>query len=99
MSDQDFGTITFEAEDGEELELHVLDYFFYNGAEYAVLADRICGEDCENSGTPECDDCDVGIYYMHVENTDDEETFTPIDDEALLEALDDAYHAGEDEEY
>jgi len=90
-----YGTIDFEAIDGTSLTLHVLDYFFYNGEEFAVLADRLCGDACEK---PEdaCEECDVAIYYMKVENEGDEETFTPIEDEDILQSLDDAYHAGEE---
>lgn len=99
MSDEEmgYGTVTFEDDSGDEFELTVLDYFFYNGQEYAVLADRICGDACEEEEDA-CSDCEVEIYYMKVDTDGEEETFIPIEDDALLDALDAAYHSQLDEE-
>ena len=35
--EQDFGVIEGTDEDGNKVLLQVLDYFFYNGEEYAIL--------------------------------------------------------------
>jgi len=90
-----YGTVTFEDSEGNQLELMVLDYFFFNGQEIAVLADKWCGEGCPEQDTAACEACDVTIFYMTVKAEGDEETFEPIEDEKLLQQLDDAYHSGE----
>nr|MDD6336367.1 DUF1292 domain-containing protein [bacterium] len=100
--EQGYGTVVFADEDGEEFELTVLDYFFYNGDEYAVLADHICDDECGHDGEEGCEcgcgcgDCEVEIYYMRVVTEGEEETFIPIEDEDLLDALDSAYNSGVD---
>ncbi len=38
--------VTFTDDEGHEIDLEVLDYFFYNGQEYAVLVDAD-EDDCE----------------------------------------------------
>ena len=50
--EQEQDLVVFTDDEGNELTLEVLDYFFYNGDEYAVLTDveeedEACGE-CED---------------------------------------------------
>ena len=82
-------------EDGNNVLLEVVRYFFYNGEEYVVLGEAHDGEcDCE------CEHCDhheeeeeeaVNLYIMKgVESEEDGEEieeFLPVEDEDLLEKL------------
>jgi len=83
-------------EDGNNILLEVVRYFFYNGEEYVVLGEAHEGEcDCE------CEDCDhdheeddeeaVNLYIMKVvekeEDGEEIEEFLPVEDEDLLEKL------------
>ena len=40
MEDMEEDVIVFEDEDGQEYEFTVVDYFFYNGDEYALLTEN-----------------------------------------------------------
>ena len=83
-------------EDGNNVLLEVVRYFFYNGEEYVVRGDAResgCGCDCEHCH-PEGDDEDeeaVNLYIMKVvekeEDGEEIEEFVPIDDEDLLDKL------------
>lgn len=81
-------------EDGNNVLLEVVRYFFYNGEEYVVLGDAHesgCGCDCEHCH-PEGDDEEaVNLYIMKVvekeEDGEEIEEFVPIDDEDLLDKL------------
>ena len=83
-------------EDGNNILLEVVRYFFYNGEEYVVLGEAHQGEcDCE------CEDCDhdheeddeeaVNLYIMKVvekeEDGEELEEFLAVEDEDLLEKL------------
>lgn len=72
--EQDFGVIEGTDEDGNKVLLQVLDYFFYNGEEYAILTDAEDMEDCD------CDACEEHQHHEHCccsdcadEETDNEE--------------------------
>ncbi|MEE1440436.1 MAG: DUF1292 domain-containing protein [Christensenellales bacterium] len=80
-------------EDGHNVLLEVVRYFFYNGEEYVVLGEAHDGEcDCE------CEHCDhheeeeaVNLYIMKVVESEEDgeeiEEFLPLEDEDLLEKL------------
>ena len=75
--------IVFENEDGEEFSFTVLDYFFYNGEEYALLEEKTD----ENS-----EDEEGGCIVCRIETDTDEsgeetEEFVPVEDEELAEKL------------
>lgn len=91
--DEERDIVVFTDDEGNDLELEVLDYVFYNGEEFAVLTgidDEGCdcegcdhdhehGEDCE---------CEQELYIMKVVQLDDDmEEFVPIEDESLMDAL------------
>lgn len=57
--EQDFGVIEGTDEDGNKVLLQVLDYFFYNGEEYAILTDAEDADDCE------CDACAPHEHHDH----------------------------------
>ena len=83
-------------EDGNNVLLEVVRYFFYNGEEYVVLGEAHEGDcDCEDE---ECDHDHeedepeaVNLYIMKVVETEQDgeemEEFLPVEDEDLLEKL------------
>lgn len=95
--EQDF--IVGTDEDGNEVELQVLDYFFYNGEEYAILTEAeedCCCDECADGhehacdcGCEECDENDeITCFIMKVvsskdENGEEYDEFVPVEDEAL----------------
>ena len=90
--------ISYTDDDGNEGELEVLDYFFYNGEEYAVItvtdeddAEHECGEDC---------DCEQDVFFMKVTQLEDDEVeLEPVDDELadkLLEVINQQYEDDEE---
>ena len=96
MGQDERDIVEFSDEEGNTLLLEVMDYFFYNGEEFAVLcdadeeacdcADACCDDSCD-------DDCEHehSLYIMKVVTTTNEdgeemEEFLPIEDE-LLEKL------------
>ena len=94
MQQEDRDIVEFSDEDGNKLLLEVMDYFFYNGEEYAVLCDadeEACDCSCEDEAC-ECDDeCEHTVYIMKAVSTVSEdgeemEEFIPPD-EALLDQL------------
>ena len=67
-------------EEGNTTLFKILDYFFYNGDEYAILTDSI------DEGTPGADRVDC--YVMKIVPTTDEsgeelEEFVPVEDQKL----------------
>lgn len=88
--DQQPDVVMATDEDGNEIALEVLDYFFYNGEEYAVLTEYDDSEeDAEaNAGEGDEDDTAVDCFVMRVvDSTDDSgeeiEEFLPVEDDAL----------------
>ena len=79
--------IVVEDENGEELSLEVIDYFLYDGVEYAVLVEA--GANVEED--------DVDAYMMQIQQDGDEEIFMPVDPEKFDE-VSEAYLAMDDEE-
>lgn len=80
--------VVFEDDNGNELTMEVLDYLFYEGKEYALLAELSDGS-CETCDTKECEGCDSRreAFVMEVVPVgDDMEEFVPID-EVLAEKL------------
>ena len=83
-------------EDGNNVLLEVVRYFFYNGEEYVVLGEAHegecgCGcEDCDHDHE-EDDEEAVNLYIMKVvekeEDGEEIEEFLPVEDEDLLEKL------------
>ena len=57
MENNEQDLVVFEDDNGNEITMEVLDYLFYEGKEYALLAEMAeneCG-DCESG---ECESCD-----------------------------------------
>lgn len=86
--DENMDLVVFIGEDGNEKTMEVLDYFFYEGQEYAVLTEYDESEE-EHVHTEECDHAhDVDAFIMKVVPVeDDQEEFLAIEDEALMDKL------------
>ncbi len=75
--------IEMEDEEGNTILFSIIDYFFYNGEEYAILTDSN-DEDTTDADEGETIDC----YVMKIVATTDEngeelEEFVPVEDQAL----------------
>jgi len=89
MDQDERDIVEFSDEDGNTLLLEVMDYFFYNGEEFAVLCDAD-EEACEHCQDADCED-EHSLYIMKVVTVTDEdgeemEEFIPPD-ESMLEQL------------
>lgn len=88
MNEEERDIVEFMDEDGNSLLLEVLDTFYYNGDEYAVLGD--VEEEEEHVHDENCDH-EHSLYIMKIETVTDEdgeevEEFIPVE-ESLMEAL------------
>jgi hypothetical protein len=81
-------------EDGNKVLMQVMDYFFYNGEEYAVLTDAQEDEDeaCEGCSLDTCQEHDheeeLDLYILKVvpstnEDGEEMEEFVPVDEELM----------------
>ena len=75
-------------EAGNTLQLEVVDYFFYNGEEFVILADTVR----EDRPAPVGDDEEqIDCYIMRVVTSEQDgeemEEFLPIEDESLERRL------------
>ena len=80
--DDERDLVVFEDDAGNEITMEVLDYFFYEGNEYALLTEA--SEACECCEDVECEGCEsLGETYVMqiVPVGEDEEEFVPVDDE------------------
>ncbi len=74
--------ITLSDENGNEIDFLLLDVMEYEGADYMVLmplTDEDGAEDEEE------------LFFLKAEKTEEGEIYTSIEDEALLNAIADAY--------
>ena len=83
MVDDDL--VIFETEDGEEMTFSIEDYFFYNGDEYALLAD--VNEDSEEDDQEGISCIVCRVTSEEDENGEEQDVFTPVEDEELAEKL------------
>ena len=74
--------ITLEDENGNEIDFLLLDVMEYEGADYMVLM-PLTDEDG--------DEDEEELFFLRAEKTEDGEMYTSIEDEALLNAIADAY--------
>lgn len=78
--------VVFIDEDDNEIEMEVLDYFYYNGEEFAVLTEQICecpeGEECS------CEPAEIMFAKVVPVDGDEENVeFQPVEDEELADKL------------
>lgn len=99
--DQEMDTIVFTDDEGNDVTVQVLSYFYYNGEEYAVLADADAVQECECPPEGECECPPTEIFFMKVvpvEGSEDEVEFEPIEDEDLADKLFEVISADLDED-
>ena len=95
MDGMEEDVIIFEDEDGQEYEFTVVDYFFYNGDEYALLTEN------GTEGTEQENECIVcKVVPVTGEDGEEDEEFEPVEDEELAQKLIDIAntHLAEDDE-
>lgn len=79
--------VVFIDDEGNEVTMEVLDYFFYEGDEYAVLTELTEDAGSEDHNMTEA-------YMMKVVPVgEDEEEFIPIEDEQLAKTLIELYQS------
>lgn len=71
-------------EEGNTILFSIIDYFFYNGEEYAILTDS----NDEDTAKADAEDEGIACYVMKIVPTTDEsgeelEEFVPVEDQAL----------------
>ena len=91
--------VVFKDDNDNEVTMEVLDYFFYEGEEYATLVEYDPDSACNSCDKTACEGCeedegplDVTIMKI-VPVGDDEEEFVPVD-EALGQKLIDLLNSG-----
>ena len=89
MENNELDLVVFEDDKGNEITMEVLDYLFYEGKEYALLAEMKEQGECDSCENKACEACDSRreAFVMEVVPVgDDMEEFVPVD-EALAEKL------------
>ena len=74
--------ITLTDENGNEVDFLLLDVMAYEGSDYMVLL-PLTDEDGEEE--------EEELFFLRAEKTEEGEIYTAIEDEALLNAIADAY--------
>ena len=97
LVEEEADIVEFSDEEGNTLQLEVLDYFFYNGDEYAVLGglDEDGCDECDDDAcdADECDhDHEHNLYIMKVvtstaESGEEMEEFIPVDEELMSQLI------------
>ena len=90
MEMEERDVVTFTDEEGNEFELDVIEYFEYEGQEYAVLMDL--GEDDADEGEDTAE-----VYIMKIVVDGDTEEFLPADEDkmdALVEIVEELLSEG-----
>jgi len=99
--DDERDLLVFTDEDGNEIEMEVIDYFEYEGEEYAMLTEA-CYDDHDDECGCGCGCDEQEIFIMKVVVDGDAEDFVPVPEEKmeeLIQYIQDIYdEEGEDEE-
>ena len=108
--DEELDLVVFEDDQGNQITMEVIDYFFYEGNEYAMLTDYqeddyTC-DACEKEDCEGCPEQEEIVIMRVVPVGDDEEEFVPVDEELasrLIEmiesgAFDDDFEEEDDDE-
>ena len=93
MENNELDLVTFKDENDNELVMQVLDYFFYEGEEYATLIEYDPDSKCTECEKTDCESCEIGdepvdVTIMKIVPVgEDEEEFEPIDDDLALKLV------------
>ncbi|HHY81350.1 MAG TPA: DUF1292 domain-containing protein [Clostridiales bacterium] len=96
--------LVFTDDEGQEIELEILDYFEYDGEEYALLVEADETEhDHDHHHDGECCHDEVkDVYIMKVIVDGETEEFVPVDEEKmdeLINVIQEMYEEDADEDY
>lgn len=104
MDDMELDLVTLVDDNGNEITAEVLDYFFYEGVEYAIMTEykeEQC-EGCEAAACENCEQQDQDAFIMKVQPVgEDEEEFIPIDDdlaETLIDYVNNNFYVDDDDD-
>ena len=87
--------LIFEDDEGGEVRLQIVDTFFYNGDEYAIVSELPEGVE----SIDDLDSDDMDIYFMQVVPVDEENVeYVPVEDEELSDTLFDIVNSAYEEE-
>ena len=88
--------VVFQDDEGNEITMEVLDYFFYEGKEYGILTEDI-GDDAQDEEEIDPREC----YIMEIVPVgEDEEEFVPVPEdlaEKLIELVESGAFADDEE--
>ena len=85
---EDVEIYTMTDEDGNDVTVQALDYFFYNGEEYAVMTELAEGQEPWTEEREYGDDDGPEVFFMKVVELDDDNVeFEPVEDEDLADEL------------
>ena len=101
MENNELDLVVFEDDKGNEITMEVLDYLFYEGKEYALLAEMDTGacEACETKeGCEACDNAREAVVMEVVPVGEDMEEFVPVDEELAEKLMDIMENSAFDEE-
>lgn len=105
MEDNELDLVVFEDDKGNQITMEVIDYFFYEGDEYAMLTDYKEENDCDSCESKDCAGCTAQeevVIMKVVPVGEDEEEFLPVDEELatkLIEMIESgAFDDDEDED-
>ena len=101
--------VVFSDDEGNEFELEIVDYFDYEGQEYAVLVDPESGCGCGCGCECDDDECEgehdhehgAEVYIMKIVVNGEYEEFLPADEdkmEVLSKIVEERFEAMEDED-
>lgn len=91
MENNELDLVVFEDDNGNEITMEVLDYLFYEGKEYALLAEYNEENACGGCETMECEGCDNRreAFVMEIVPVgEDMEEFVPVDEELAVKLID-----------
>jgi hypothetical protein len=78
MEEQERDIVTFIDDEGNELELDVLDYFDFEGDEYAILSDLNAAEEAADDP-----DYEQELFVFKVVVDGEDESFLPADEDKM----------------
>lgn len=85
--DNEKDLVLFVDEDGSEYRMEIMDYFEYDGEEFAMLTE-IDEEHDKECSECECQEKDIYIMQVVIDEEAGEELFMPVEDEKLDEIVD-----------
>jgi hypothetical protein len=103
MENMELDIVVFEDDDGNELQMEVLDYLAYEGKQYALLAEYNENSACNSCEDESCEGCEnvreaFVMEIVAVEGDEEMEEFVPVEEKLAEKLLDIFEHSLFDEE-